>query len=122
MRVKHRNERGRLSFTRIDDINQLFADTLPIPKMTKHKPGDAEIDGLFYGEWYTDMVYTTGVFFGIDGDPPYMCLVKFNTLKEAEESLINLMLAWSRCRDALYLVPCGTNWIIDPVLTPKGRQ
>lgn len=48
---------------------------------------------------------------------PYQegCLARYNNLANASEALLNLFRKWSKWRDSLYLIPQGTDWVIEAV-------
>lgn len=113
-----------LEFIQLKEMGRIRAACLPIPTMCK----ESEWAGLDGGgivrrvsqEWYEDAIETIGIFFNAEDGTPVL-LLEFPTIEEAEESLLNLFLAWTRCKDfQVYLMPCGTSWIVDPKLTKGG--
>lgn len=49
-------------------------------------------------------------------------LLRFGSTEHAAESLNNLFLVWSKSRNALYLIPSGNTWILDPALKEKPKE
>lgn len=109
VRIKLRNK--PLEFIKLDDMNHLFVGTYPVPTMVKDKETQ---------EWVEDEIDTIGIFFNVQNG--LMCLLEFQTIQEAEESLLNLFRAWSACRSSLFLIPEGTSWLIEPVGLKQKRE
>lgn len=47
-------------------------------------------------------------------------LLRFGTLEDAGESLLNLFLMYARNRTAAYLTPCGNTWVTPDLNQKKG--
>lgn len=49
-------------------------------------------------------------------------LLRFGSTEHAAESLSNLFIMWAHCKNALYLVPQGVYWVLDPALKEKPME
>lgn len=104
MWVKVRRPGKPLEFIRLDDLRHIFIDCQPVPIMRSD-------NGVT--NWFEDADQTVGIFYKA-GDEVGL-LAEFETVAEAEESLVNLFRSWSAYRESLYLIPQGTRWCIKPV-------
>lgn len=66
-------------------------------------------------EWMPGIYYTDAT-----GEPRK--LLSFTCPEHAAESLSNLFIMWAHCKNALYLVPNGVYWILDPALKEKPKE
>lgn len=91
------SKQNRTRFVQISNAAQLYADTLWVPIVGE----DGEPDKL----------ETHGIF--ID-DPDFpSTLLAFSMRAQADLSLRNLFRCWKDNPDELYIVPHGTEWLIE---------
>lgn len=124
MWVKIKSGGRPIEFIQLKEMGRIRAACLPIPTMCKESEwagiGEGGIVRKVSQEWHEDAIETIGIYFNAEDGTPVL-LLEFETMEEAEESLSNLFLAWQRAREfMIYLVPIGTNWIVDPRLTKGG--
>lgn len=65
--------------------------------------------------------WTPGIYY-VNREGEAERLLSFACSEHAAESLNNLFIVWARNKAALYLVPSGNTWILDPALKEKPKE